>query len=188
MPFPPSVDIDAEVAETTVVDIQPSTEEILSPTYVGAGARVGHLCLLYAGARVLPDAVVGDRCTLRPRCEVKQEAVLGDGCHLAEEAMVGRRASLGEGCQVGEGCGVGTDAELGAGVVLLDRRRLPGEHAPCTVGAGARIGGGAVICGGVTVGKGAIVGAGEVVEDDVPDGVVWMGGEARGSFEGRTWE
>jgi maltose O-acetyltransferase len=51
------------------------------------------------------------------------------------------------------------------------------------VGSGANVGGGAVVCGGVTVGKEAVVGAGEIVEDDVPNGAVWMGGRVATRFE-----
>jgi acetyltransferase-like isoleucine patch superfamily enzyme len=49
------------------------------------------------------------------------------------------------------------------------------------VGAGAKVGAGAVIAG-VKVGAGAVVAAGEVVEDDVPDGAVWMGGRVTGQL------
>ncbi len=41
---------------------------------------------------------------------------------------------------------------------------------------------------GVKVGEGAFVAAGEVVEDDVPDGAVWMGGRVSGRFDGKTWD
>ena len=83
--------------------------------------------------------------------------------------------------------GVGTGAELGPGVMLLDRTRLPGKAMPATVGAGTKVGGGAVVAG-VKVGEGAFVAAGETVEDDVPDGSVWMGGRVSGLFEGKTWD
>ena len=49
-------------------------------------------------------------------------------------------------------------------------------------GAGAWVGDGA-ISAGVEVGAGAVVAAGEVVEDDVPDDAVRMGGRATGRFE-----
>jgi len=55
------------------------------------------------------------------------------------------------------------------------------------VGEGARIGGNAVICGGIKVGANAVVGAGACVEDDVPDGGVWMGGRVAAVDEGREW-
>ena len=55
------------------------------------------------------------------------------------------------------------------------------------MGAGATVGGGAVVAG-VKVGEGAYVAAGETVEDDVPDGAVWIGGRVSGLFEGKTWE
>ena len=72
---------------------------------------------------------------------------------------------------------------------VLERRRLPGgDVVPAMVGSGARVGGGAVVCGGCTVGEDAVVGAGEIVEDDVPDGAVWMGGRVSGLFEGKTWD
>ncbi|MCK4968899.1 MAG: maltose O-acetyltransferase [Thermoplasmata archaeon] len=81
-------------------------------------------------------------------------------------------------------------AFLGPGARLLDRTRLPtGEPGkPARVGDGARIGGNAVVCGGITVGADAVVAAGEVVEDDVPDGGVWMGGRVAGEMDGETWE
>ena len=82
---------------------------------------------------------------------------------------------------------MGTGAELGPGVQLLDRTRLPGKQMPATVGAGAKVGGGAVIAG-MKVGEGSFVAAGETVEDDVPDGAVWMGGRVSGLFEGKTWD
>jgi len=82
---------------------------------------------------------------------------------------------------------VGTGAELGPGVMLLDRTRLPGKAMPATVGAGTKVGGGAVIAG-VKVGEGAFVAAGEVVEDDVPDEAVSMGGRVSARFDGRTWD
>ena len=53
--------------------------------------------------------------------------------------------------------------------------------APAAVGPGARVGGNAVVCGGVAVGAGA----GGCVEDDVPDGGVWMGGRLAAVDEGR---
>ena len=81
--------------------------------------------------------------------------------------------------------------------MLLDRTRLPGKTMPATVGAGAKVGGGAVIAG-MKVGEGAYVAADEpkrsvrtlrdTVEDDVPDGAVWMGGRVSGRFEGKTWD
>ena len=49
-------------------------------------------------------------------------------------------------------------------MVLVDRTRLPGKQSPAMVGAGA------------------VVTAGEVVEDDVPDDAVWMGGRVTGQF------
>jgi 2,3,4,5-tetrahydropyridine-2-carboxylate N-succinyltransferase len=96
-------------------------------------------------------------------------------------AVVGEDAVLGPGCHLSPDCGVGTGAELGPGVVLHDRTRLPGKQSPTMVGAGAKIGAGAVVAG-VKVGEGAVVAAGEVVEDDVPDGAVWMGGRVAGQF------
>jgi acetyltransferase-like isoleucine patch superfamily enzyme len=92
-------------------------------------------------------------------------------------------------CQAvwGPDCGVGTGAELGPGVAVLDRTRLPGKSMPATVGAGAKVGGGAVIAG-MKVGEGAYVAAGEVVEDDVPDEAVWMGGRVAAEFDGKTWD
>ena len=55
---------------------------------------------------------------------------------------------------------------------------------PAVVGEGARIGGNAVVCGGITVGNNAVVEAGACVEDDVPDGGVWMGGRLAAVDEG----
>ena len=108
----------------------------LPPAHVGPLAKIGHRAILYAGSRVLADAVVGDRCTVRPHAEVKQGAVLGEGCYIAEEAVVGKEAVLGPGCTVGEGCGVGTGARLEAGVRLLERTRLPmRDITPAMVGA-----------------------------------------------------
>ena len=80
---------------------------------------------------------------------------------------------------------MGTGAELGPGVQLLDHTRLPGKASHATVGAGATVGGGAVIAG-VKVGEGAYVAAGETVEDDVPDGAVWMGGRMSRLFQEKT--
>jgi 2,3,4,5-tetrahydropyridine-2-carboxylate N-succinyltransferase len=65
--------------------------------------------------------------------------------------------------------------------MLLDRTRLPGKQSPAMVGAGAKVGGGAIVAG-VKVGANAVIAAGEVVEDDVPDGAVWMGGRVSGQF------
>ena len=70
---------------------------------------------------------------------------------------------------------------MGPGVVLVDRTRLPGKQSPAMVGAGAKVGAGAIVAG-VEVGAGAVVAAGEVVEDDVPDDAVWMGGRVSGQF------
>ena len=72
-------------------------------------------------------------------------------------------------------------------MALLDRTRLPGRATPAMVGARAKVGGGAVIAG-VKVGEGAFVTAGEVVEDDVSDAAVWMGGRVSGRFDGKTWD
>ena len=189
--YPPSVDPTATIAPTAIVDEYPighSTGTLPPPTFVGPLAKIGHLAILYAGSRVLSDAVVGDRCTVRPHAEVKAGAVLGDGCYLAEEAVVGKGAVLGPGCVVGEGCGVGTGAKLEAGVMLLERTRLPmRDITPAMVGAGAKIGGGAVICGGNKVGKRAVVGAGEIVEDDVPNDATWMGGGVYAVLDEREW-
>ena len=66
-------------------------------------------------------------------------------------------------------------------MVLVDRTRLPGKQVPAMVGAGAKVGGGAIVAG-VKVGAGAVVAAGEVVEDDVPDDAVGMGGRVTGQF------
>ena len=73
---------------------------------------------------------------------------------------------------------MGRGAYLGPGGRMLHRPRLPGSEPGeiSEVGANARVGGGAVVCGGNTVGEDAFVAAGEVIEDDVPDGGVWMGG------------
>ena len=80
---------------------------------------------------------------------------------------------------------MGTGASLGPGVIVLALPRLPPRKSkvlPGMVGADARVGGGAVVCGGVRLGKSAIVAAGEVVEDDVPDGGVYMSGRVSGNF------
>jgi acetyltransferase-like isoleucine patch superfamily enzyme len=71
--------------------------------------------------------------------------------------------------------------------VIQVKTRLPGTQLPSTVGADAKVGAGAIIAG-VKVGSGAIIGAGEVVEDDVPDGAVWMGGRVKIVMKGETWE
>jgi acetyltransferase-like isoleucine patch superfamily enzyme len=85
---------------------------------------------------------------------------------------------------------LGAGAFPGPGARLLDRTRLPtGEPGkPAWVGELSRVGGNAVVCGGIAVGRRAIVAAGEVVEDDVPDNGVWMGGRLSAMFEGETWE
>jgi bifunctional N-acetylglucosamine-1-phosphate-uridyltransferase/glucosamine-1-phosphate-acetyltransferase GlmU-like protein len=49
-------------------------------------------------------------------------------------------------------------------VSLLDRSRLPGKQSVAMVGANA------------------VIASGEVVEDDVPDGAVWIGGRVAGQF------
>ncbi len=81
--------------------------------------------------------------------------------------------------EVNGDCEVSAGAHLDPGVMLLDRTKLstsePGK--PARVGEGARVGGGAVVCGDNTVGRDTIVAAGEMVEDDVPDGGVWMGSD-----------
>ena len=69
---------------------------------------------------------------------------------------------------------------------MLNQPRLPASNpkeTPALIGARARIGGGSVVCGGVTVGKDAVIAAGEVVEDDMPDRAVWMGGRVTAQFE-----
>jgi acetyltransferase-like isoleucine patch superfamily enzyme len=85
---------------------------------------------------------------------------------------------------------LGAGAFLGPGARLLDRTRLPTREPgkPARVGELSRVGGNAVVCGGITVGRRAIIAAGEVVEDDVPDNGVWMGGKVSTVFEGPTWE
>ena len=184
---PPSIDPSAKIASTALVDeLHPSLGTRVPPTIIQAGASVGHLTIVYASATILANANVGDRCTLSPHSVVKAGAVLGEGCRVEEGAVVGQDARLGAGCHVGPDCGVGTGAELGPGVRVLDRTRLPGKQSPAMVGAGAKVGGGAVVAG-VKVGEGAVVATGEVVEDDVPDGAVWMGGRVAGVMDGETW-
>jgi len=186
--LPPTIDGQAEIASTAIVDeYHPSLGARVPPTIIEAGARVGRFTIVYASAVIHADAEVGDHCVLAPHSVVHAGAVVGGGCRLEDGAVVGEKAVLGPGCHVGPDCGVGTGAELGPGVMLLDRTRLPGEQMPAMVGAGTRVGGGAVIAG-VKVGANAVVGAGEVVEDDVPDNAVWMGGRIAGSLEGGTWE
>jgi UDP-3-O-[3-hydroxymyristoyl] glucosamine N-acyltransferase len=179
---PPSIDPAAIISPTAMVDeFHPSLTHHIPPTVIEAGASIGHLTIVYASARVLANASIGDRCTLQPHSVVKTGASLGDDCRVEEGAVVGEDAVMGPGCHVGPDCGVGTGAELGPGVMLLDRTRLPGKQSPAMVGAGAKVGGGAIVAG-VKVGANAVVAAGEVVEDDVPDGAVWMGGRVAGQF------
>ena len=186
--YPPSIDPAAKISPTAMVDeIHPSLGARVPPTIIEAGASVGHLTIVYASARVLGNASIGDRCTLHPHSVVKTGAILGEGCRVEEGAVVGEDAILGSGCLIGPDCGVGTGAELGPGVALLDRTRLPGKQMPAMVGAGVKVGGGAVVAG-VMVGECAVVAAGVVVEDDVPDEAVWMGGRISGRLDGETWE
>ena len=178
----PTIDPAAKISPTAMVDeIHPSLGTRVPPTVIEAGASVGHLTIVYASARVLGNASIGDRCTLHPHSVVKSGAVLGEGCRVEEGAVVGEDAVLGPGCYIGPDCGVGTGAELGPGVALLDRTRLPGKQVPAMVGAGVKVGGGAIVAG-VKVGSDAVLAAGEVVEDDVPDDAVWMGGRVTGQF------
>ena len=99
---------------------------------------------------------------------------------MGGQAVGGEGARLDAGCHGDGDCEVGAGAHLGPGVMLLDRPRLPGSEPgrPARVVEGARVGGGAVVCN--TVGRDAP--AGEVVEDDVPDGGVWMGGRVAAEF------
>ena len=186
--LPPSIDGSAEIASTAIIDeYHPSLGSRVPPTVVEAGASVGRFTIVYSSAVIRKDAAVGDHCVLSPNTVVHAGAVVGGGCRLEDGAVVGEKAVVGPGCYVGPDCGVGTGAELGPGVLLLDRTRLPGKQMPAMVGAGARVVGGAVVAG-VKVGAGAVVAAGELVEDDVPDNAVWIGGRVREVVDGGTWE
>lgn len=186
--LPATVHPNTWIAETALVDEDPTDapQGRLPATTIEEGARVDDFSIVYSGAQVRHDAHVGTHCTIGPGAEVKFGARVSKGCYVGAEAVVGEGAQLAPGCIVAPGCGIGTKAYLGPGVRLLNQPRLPPRdprESPALVGARARIGGGTVICGGVTVGKGAVVAAGEVVEDDVPDGAVWMGGRVAASFE-----
>jgi acetyltransferase-like isoleucine patch superfamily enzyme len=186
-PVPPSSNANAALAPTAIIGGPPIDVPAwtLPPTIIDGDTHIGDHTIVHAAAEIKVGAKVDAMCTIGPRAEVRARAVLGPGCHVAAEAVIGEGAVLGPGCVVGEECAIGTGAILGPGVVVLALTRLPPKEQkglPALIGAEARIGGGAVVCGGITVGKGAIVGAGEVVEDDVPDKGVYLGGRVSGEF------
>ena len=126
---------------------------------------------------------------------------IGDGVFIGEGAMIQGHA-LGS-CTLGERAWIGPHAFLDARALVVERaaavgpgaKILTAEHtghpadAPVmatdqTIGAvrigeGADIGVGAVVLPGRRIGRGAIVGAGAVVTEDVPDGAVVAGAQAR---------
>jgi len=201
----PMSSIPATVATTALVSDAPP------------GSMIGHFALVYDAARlgervrvdphsvIYPGAVLGEAAHLGSHTVVYQEASIGKLAHLGSHSVIGRGAVVGDGAVLGDGaaldpgCHLGAGSYLGPGARLLDRTRLPGSEPgePARVGDGTRVGGNAVVCGGITVGAGAVVAAGESeevqgdlegrVEDDVPEGGVWMGGRLAAVDEGREW-
>ena len=184
---PPSINPSATIAPTAVIGTAPVgvAEWTLPPAVVEGDTHIGDYTIVHAAAIIRVGSRVDTNCTIGARAEVKARAVIRPGCHVGPGAVIGEGAGLGAGCVIGEECAVGTGASLGPGVVVLALPRLPPRKSkvlPGMVGADARIGGGAVVCGGVRLGKRAIVAAGEVVEDDVPDDGVYMGGRVAAQF------
>jgi acetyltransferase-like isoleucine patch superfamily enzyme len=188
--------IPATVARTAIVDIPPPDESIIGRyAVIYEAAEVGRRVHVDPFSVVYPTAVVGEGAHIGSHCVVFQEAVIGAEAHIGSHCTIGRGAVVGDGATLGDGasldpgCELGAGAFLGPGARLLDRTRLPtGEPGrPARVGERTRVGGNAVVCGGITVGRDAVVSAGDCVEDDVPDGGVWMGGRLAAVDEGKEW-
>ncbi len=186
-PRDPTIHRKSKIARTAIVDAIPpgASKDEPEPTWVEEGASIGEFTIVYHGTMIEARAQIGSHCTIGPDVVVGEDAVVSPGCIIEAGAIVKTGAHLDPGCVIAPGCVVGKGAYRGPGVRLLDQPRLPdkGPGRISEVRANARVGGGAVVCGGNTVGEDAYVAAGEVVEDDVPDDGVWMGGRVATVFE-----
>jgi acetyltransferase-like isoleucine patch superfamily enzyme len=173
-------------------------ERVGRPTSIGAGADVGHFCV------VGQEVSIGARTVLDAYTLVEGGATIGSGTLLTHRASVGARARVGDGCVIGgficERSVVGDRARVFGN--LVHRQLDPSlpwdapqaqEPSP-SIGEGAFVGWGATVVGGVTIGAGAYVCAGATVTQDVPAGHIvhginrveppdrWKGGLGRSPF------
>jgi len=136
---------------------------------------------------VLKNVVLGEGSVVWNHCNLY-------GCSIGRDCRVASFVEIGRGVIVGDGCKIEAGAFIPEGVVLEDGVFV-GPHVCFTndlypeagnaswkvtktlIKRGASIGANSTILCGVTIGEGALIGCGSLVLKDVPDGMVFRGGE-----------
>ncbi|MBO1337166.1 DapH/DapD/GlmU-related protein [Streptomyces sp. VRA16 Mangrove soil] len=136
---------------------------------VPEGWTVGADCLLDSDLAGPGRAALGDRVITMGR---------GDGPSPDGGVRLGHDASVGDDSilEASGGIDVGDGSRLGRGVLVvssghdMNRRSLPWQGGPVTIGAGCSVGDGATLVGPLSLGDGAVVEPGALVVSDVPPG------------------
>lgn len=142
---------------------------------VQARAAVGEHCVVWSGARILPDAVLEERVSIGGGSEVGIGSTIGAGSRISAMVFLPANSRIGK------------NVFIGPNVTFTDDRypKVPAAgdppyHAePPIVEDGAAIGAGSVILPGVRIGAGCVVGAGSVVARSVDAGQMVRGEPAR---------
>lgn len=103
---------------------------------LGSGARLGHGCVLLAGAVVSPTARLGNHVMLMHHATVSHDCRLDDHVYCAPGAFLGGRVQVGQASYLGARCAVREDLTLGAGCCVGLGAVVLQEVAPHTVVVG----------------------------------------------------
>ncbi|MEV3859959.1 DapH/DapD/GlmU-related protein [Streptomyces sp. NPDC050095] len=133
------------------------------------GWSAGADCLIDSDLGGAGRATLGDRVITMGRADGPSSR---GGVRLGHGASVGDEAIL----EASGGIDIGDGSRLGRGVLVvssghdMNRRSLPWQGGPVTIGAGCSVGDGATLVGPLTIGDRAVVEPGALVVSDVPPG------------------
>jgi acetyltransferase-like isoleucine patch superfamily enzyme len=110
--------------------------------------------------------------------EIDKGVSIGDNVNIGDFVLIKKDADIGDNVSVGNNTTINKDVVIGDNVmigdnVVIDRNVVIQDGV--TIGNDTTIKQGVHICSGVTIGSVVTIGKNRLVDENVPDGIVWNG-------------
>lgn len=176
---------DSSTLEAYVILGQPPRGSVSGdkPLYLGEGAHIRAMTILYAGSRFGARLQTGHHVMVREDNEVGDDVSIGTSSTLEYGNRIGHRVRIHSGCFL-ERATLEDDVFIGPNVVFTDDPHpICPRYQDCKraahIGAWSRIGANTTLLPGIRIGRNCLIGAGSVVTMDIPDDMVAAGNPAR---------